>query len=51
MQNEKTTDPGFKLPGPTEQTAPGPASANAASAAQPSGYPPVAWSVRVDSPR
>ena len=36
---------------PTEQTAPELASATVVSTAQPSGFPPVAWSVRVDSPR
>jgi len=36
---------------PTGQTAPGSASSTVAGTAQPSGFPPVAWSVRVDSPR
>ena len=35
---------------PTEQTAPELASATVVSTAQPSGFPPVAWSVRVDNP-
>ena len=36
---------------PADQPSPPPAEASAASAPQPAGFPPVAWTMRVDNPR